>query len=636
MEDILTQRFNYTKITPFRNYSRLDERNPNGTTFNSDLDDLDFGLENYKKDFISDLSINQSKMVGRIVPFLEPHSKSKVKFFYNNSNVGENIEIKYAYYDKRRNCSIFETTNDRHIKKHFGNPFSEIETRVIERSVRRHGDKLTIKVYVNSKYRRLNHIYFKKTFYVKSLTINLKTGNFTIGEISKRGKTSSKRFRINCFSHLKNFLLLSGTPFKLGNSFMETNSTLYDEYVENLNDIEFMNVVWKTLGFNIPKRECDQRLFFDEMIKFFVERKKIKVPDNYENLLIKFYPTEKYLKKNDRKLIASVLDMFNIKSKITIKLLHTVKNIDIASLVSLSILFGDDYPKYLGSIDINHFDNTLKVSPSDEQTKQLILNTVKNTTILRLPTDVEKENLIKILNSPNRGSEMTINSMNITLIIDHFNMLEKIQRYVPDIEMKAKSFDEFHKEHNEFSRIIGAMKKGWVIEYQFNEDTVKQIEKPIPLKINIGTDEEPIYAKGKDGELFTIYPKILKREEEYKEEGDFMHHCVASYSDKERSIIISFRTKDESDRGTCEFDCQTGEMIQARHFCNKEVPADIMMAIDKLKPTIVRLARFGKLHSIEKKKVPVKINGIEIIKEDRDLRRADDPIFRLAEHALPF
>lgn len=158
------------------------------------------------------------------------------------------------------------------------------------------------------------------------------------------------------------------------------------------------------------------------------------------------------------------------------------------------------------------------------------------------------------------------------------------------------------------------IKKGWVIEYQFADEMVDEIQKPIKgyNLIEIGNG-----IMGTDmSDYIVMYPHILKREEEYDEEGSFMHHCVASYSNKDRSIIISLRTEDLGDRVTCEFDCQTGELIQARHFCNKR-PSDIMLdAVEKLKPKVTKYARMGLLKSIEKRKVPFMVNGIEVIKQE--------------------
>jgi hypothetical protein len=182
-------------------------------------------------------------------------------------------------------------------------------------------------------------------------------------------------------------------------------------------------------------------------------------------------------------------------------------------------------------------------------------------------------------------------------------MIRKIRKYIPDTFMKARNMKEFHDEHRELSKIMSGIKKGWVIEYQYDEKTISDIEEPI----------ECLYD---DKTLHTLYPYILKREEEYMEEGTFMHHCVASYADKDKSMIVSLRNKDGSDRVTVEYEIQNGKPIQKRHFCN-QVPPDtfndgLMLLDDK-----IRLhAKWGTLNWRDKKKVRVKINGVEINPED--------------------
>jgi hypothetical protein len=213
-------------------------------------------------------------------------------------------------------------------------------------------------------------------------------------------------------------------------------------------------------------------------------------------------------------------------------------------------------------------------------------------------------------------------------------MIEKIREYDPEIYMRAKTFDEFHFEHTDLAKMITAINKGWVIEYKFSEKMVEDVEKPIPLKINLGTEDEPIYGDDLD---ISFYPHILKREEEYVEEGKFMHHCVASYADKEKSIIISLRTQDNLDRVTCEFDCQTGQLLQARHFCNKQPPADMDYIItNELSNKVKKYARLGLLHASEKLKVPVKINGVEVKKTRPTSADGGAVFFNNADIILPF
>jgi hypothetical protein len=194
------------------------------------------------------------------------------------------------------------------------------------------------------------------------------------------------------------------------------------------------------------------------------------------------------------------------------------------------------------------------------------------------------------------------------IVEDHVDMIEKIQPYDSNIRINAKTWKDFNVEHTEFTKIINLIRKGWVTEYVFNNKMIQDIEKPITVELNIGDDMNPEFVTE------TLYPFILKREDDYAEEGAFMHHCVATYSDKDKSIIVSVRTEDAKDRVTCEFTTQTGQMVQARHFCNKQPPEDMMLAIDQLKLKTAKYARLGLLNCVEKKKTQVRINGVEVPK----------------------
>ena len=135
------------------------------------------------------------------------------------------------------------------------------------------------------------------------------------------------------------------------------------------------------------------------------------------------------------------------------------------------------------------------------------------------------------------------------------------------------------------------MRKGWTIEYQYDEKTLEDIEAPIQD-----------YETGE-----TFYPFILKRDEQYTEEGEFMHHCVATYADKDESMIVSLRTKDNKDRVTCEYRIQDGSGIQQRSFCNAMPPDRFLNSLHELSQKLRQRARFGTLNWKEKKKVNLKI-----------------------------
>jgi len=109
---------------------------------------------------------------------------------------------------------------------------------------------------------------------------------------------------------------------------------------------------------------------------------------------------------------------------------------------------------------------------------------------------------------------------------------------------------------------------------------------------------------------------LLKIDGEYTEEGSHMHHCVASYADKERSIIVSVRegSPTGSERVTCEFDVRDKSCVQEKYFCNAVPPERFEFALEKTRHRI-KIFR-GSIKSTSKEKVPLVINGVQLeIKE---------------------
>ena len=76
------------------------------------------------------------------------------------------------------------------------------------------------------------------------------------------------------------------------------------------------------------------------------------------------------------------------------------------------------------------------------------------------------------------------------MIIDHIKMLRKVQKYDPNRIMRSTNYQDFHAEHVEYSGIIAAIKKGWVLQYFFHERTVKEIEEPVTLTFDVFEDQE--------------------------------------------------------------------------------------------------------------------------------------------------
>lgn len=628
MQEILTQRFHFARIIPYKDYCKIEEKLKLKRAINDNIEsyDIDEDLESSKKS-IEFLSLESNKKIGRITRLPDNKKKGKIFYFSSNDDVKENFTIQYAYPNPKTQ-NIFETKKDNQIKRHYGRPFSSIEICTIERRIKIENNKLTVRLYQGSKTRGFNCIHFKKSYFVHSITLDLTNGNFTVAKITKSGKTSTKIFRKNSFTELYNILKGKGV-LSVNNQLISKKSELYNEFEKTFNNKIFIEKLRENLDVkydNIPNQDMLNLIFLD-YVKYFIKLKKIKVPNGeYIYWLKNFYPTEKFLKKNDRKLIASILDMIDLKSKITIKILHEYPNIDLVNFKWICDFFGDDYSKYISNIKIEVFEDSNKKTRVEDINKFHILNRINRALIIYTLSDTDKENLIKIINSTNYSNNDVFSSRFVNLMDDHLSMIQRLRQYLPEIYMRAKTYDDFHNEHRELTMMISSIKKGWVVEYKFTEKLINEIEQPIEIKQNIGTKENPVWSTDTTEKNY-LYPHILKREEDYDEEGTFMHHCVATYSNKEKSIIVSIRNKNGSDRVTCEYDIQTGHCVQERYYCNGIPPEEFDYSLYKMREMIKRHSNYGTLNWIEKTRVPVKINGVEIKPEDREPRRLGDVLY---------
>ena len=332
--------------------------------------------------------------------------------------------------------------------------------------------------------------------------------------------------------------------------------------------------------------EFTYKTFVYDLMDWFVDKKKIKVPNYYHYLLLDFNINEKFLSKNDRKLVMSILDEMGIKSKITNKIFHTCERCDLRTLYVVCRILGDDYNKYLGNMKPSIF---LKVDRNN-------INNIQHTDLFSL-TNYERESLGLLLTKINKSCVCLLSDFN-----DHIKMLRKLQPFFPNLRINAKDEKSFQEEHTDFSNKLLYLRKGDSIFYVFREDTITKIETPIEVKLT-------------NDILLTFYPFLFKREEDFIEEGNFMHHCVSEYYVKTSTIIVSIRNEDGTNRITCEISKQNGRTIQSRHFTNQNPPDEMKLALYDLEKKTKELARLGLLNSIETKKVPRLINGIEIKRE---------------------
>ena len=627
MEILFSQKIEFSTIIPFKNYSSIKSKieyipieieKDEITSDESTSDNPDDFTELFEK--LEPQMVRNRNGLNEGSIYLTTPTNKKGKYFYlpktpDCIEARMQIDLDFAFTRKRKS---FSTTNERHLKQNYGNPFASIVIEKIERSIVKRDNKITIKLYHRYKRREVNWKYFRTSTTIQSITIDTNTGNFTLVDYINSSQSKRKVFRKNHFPKLlelvNNRKMFYMVPDNVGEEIKDEYTRIFDNeaFYDAINDaFGFQPTVnYDSRGLEIvPTNFILVRMndFITNFMYYFGLTKKIKMPDNFRELFAYYYPTERYLKKNKRKLIAAILDRYKIKSKVTIKLLHTNPKIDICSLAKLCHLLGKDYTKYIGNIDPTNLDVVRILYNSIDYSVLSQIRQFTPTEFTRYTlSDVEKENIVSIINSFKTDRRITSPVPVKTFygaLVDHFDMINKLRPYLPGIYLNARNYTDFNAEHLEYSNTLSLIRRPHVLEYVYAEETVKTIEKRIemiPFKQGLLTDED------------FLYPVILKREEDYIEEGKHMHHCVGGYVDKEGSIIISLRSFDGKDRVTSQFNIKSGECQQSRHFYNGSVPPNFEYALEQLKNRVNALAKKDKLNWIEKKKVKVMINGVEI------------------------
>jgi len=508
-------------------------------------------------------------------------------------------------------------TDQDEIKKLYGDKNYRIVSETLERKLSIKDNVLILKKSLFIKTRREGKLYFSKKLEVRYLKIDFNTGNFltlySFGGIKRKRQLIIRR---NCFDRLEPFF-----------NFDKGYSDFWDSGV-------FKNIPYGDRLFRIHNATLQKPITDFLMRKYssswsgkditglfsriFIEIKGIKVPNNdIDRLITCFYPTQKFLKKNNNKLVQSALDYMGMNESYTVKLVHKYPELDYRLLKTLHHMLGGS--KYLSNVDPRFFTDIKDfvdqgVIVSDPNINKFSLRVLAEN-LKQLPelSNKEKGNLVKVINDVVDNETMSKIGLPWHMFMDHLNMIGKIRPYDSNVGLHSTTFRTFNIEHTELANQVSKIDKGFVISYKFNPQMVKDIETPLGL----------------NGEYV---PYILKDEFEYTEEGKYMKHCVGTYYDKDKSIIVSLRNKSEftagggNERWTMEFDTRSGYLIQCKGKQNIQAPPHIMDMVknDLLKKTIT-WSSSNKLKSMKKVVIPLKINGKEIDVSNRIIHDMDLP-----------
>jgi hypothetical protein len=425
-------------------------------------------------------------------------------------NVDEKVPFRIQGGFKTKFISYDETV----FLENYGNPFAELhmyrKTLVIEENE----NKIALKVFHYTNSRDVSKKYFRVRREIYYLTYNIKRKTFYSGELILKRKVKIKSKMSVHKTDLKNIMVYIQTShfFKSDEKDNNENLKLRDEAMTL-----FLDRVSERSGLKFDKEDLSHG---DKFYQLYLKSSGIKYPDAFSKFKI-FYTPKKEIRQHGNNLVTWFMKSQNFKGTKIRELLNKYDNIDLNGLKIFYETFGQDLfntinsESFLSAETPNYF----------AYYGSIIENISKK----------EKENIVKILNTTN--TETLLNSLN-----DHIQYKTNLRRYGENVKITATNYDDYVKEHSEWSTLTQSYRSGLVT--RFYGDDAYLIEKPI----------------NHEGE--TYYPVLLKTTEQYEEESMHQSNCVRTYSESPYCFIVSLRKEhiNGDNRATIEFRYDTKQL----------------------------------------------------------------------------
>lgn len=407
--------------------------------------------------------------------------------------------------------------------ENYGNPLYTVKSKSILVVVEKYDDKVSIKLFTTERQRLRGNHFFKVTKIVNYLTVNLKTGDFYLGLIMNyhKKRKKSKNFSKNTLSYnlLNNFGVLirnnlSTFCFKQGA--ISDNSI----YVVPSRVIEILSSFIK-VDEKVESYQTDNR---NKLLQFYLEKKKIKYPNNYHLYFrdMGSYLRLKNLNKFNRNVIDAFMDHHELKGKKIKKALHICSDLNVKLLKFLINIFGQDRINKDEFLILNalnfkfnyyHFLD-LRFFRSDDC------------------SSAEMNRIYELFRDSILYDRIELNTLS-----DHLFYYTELKNY-GETDLKWMSYNKstFNKEHTE-----------WVDKFEFYRKGSYIRIYPIRFQ---EISEEKFVVNDK-----TYYPVLLKTSTDFNLESSTQSNCVKGYIGKPSSIIFSIRVGsiDSEERATVEY-----------------------------------------------------------------------------------
>jgi len=389
--------------------------------------------------------------------------------------------------------------------EYFNNPMYSVMKKYVMIVVEKNDDKASIKIFQGVKIRGEGKPWFRVNKNVDYITVNVRTGDVYHGHLHgyQRKKKCAKSVRRNSFfaqpldtlkSHVKNVL----TQF---------TDKAYDE----------VSMAFSEFMFLIDQRKNFEKLSFgDRLLRFYLDKRCIKYPNNFKIFANELLGREikKILKKNDNRLIDSIMVKHDLSGKKIKKALHNCDRLNISLYQSAKKIFGDDW---LNQDEEGVILDLLNSASSQFSAPPLFVELASKEELKRVYTLFKQAYIHENLDS--------------YTFMDHIRMYTELKMY-GEHDLKwysVESKSDFRKEHLDWTDKLQHYKTGTYTRC-YPEYMYEKISKPI---------------------FDNYYPILLDSSKNYNDESNFQSNCVKGYIGKANSLIVSVRKGDE--RATIEY-----------------------------------------------------------------------------------
>ncbi len=399
--------------------------------------------------------------------------------------------------------------------KNYGNPFATPimckKTLVIEENE----SKIALKLYTYRSSRDQGKKYFKVRRVIDYLTFNFKRKLFYSGTLNLK-----KKKKIGGVMSINKTDIASIDIIRKISFFDENNESNKDNRATNCLNI-FLNRIIDRLNLNINTENSVRKNYYEVILKIA----GVKYPNAFEKFA-SYYTPKKEIQKFDNNLVTWFMKKHNLKGSKIRNLLNMYENIDIDTILNLYNIFGIDL--------FNKIENKSLLTRTNQSI--YVNGWWGNDSLYNKLSKLEKENIIKIINTT--SADEVLNSLN-----DHVSFKEQLKKYGEYVKIVATTYDEYVREHSDWSSLLQSYKTGDVTRY-YGEDA-KLIEKPIHYDGN------------------TYYPVLLTKTGEYEMESSHQSNCVRTYSEKAHCFIVSLRKENKNglERATIEFQFRRNQLV---------------------------------------------------------------------------